>query len=73
MFKKKKIPIDKLKMNKYIKFHYYKIDDLRCKKYADNIDQFVKIKNNEYYFQRVSSLFIIFLKIKKFFQIFILL
>ena len=61
-------------MNKYIKFHYYKIDDLRCKKYADNINKFVKIKNNEYYFQRVffSSLFLIF-KNKEVFQIFILL
>lgn len=58
--KKKKLLTDKSKLDKYIKFHYYKIDNLRCKKYADTINKFIKIKNEEYYLQRVSSLFIIF-------------
>ena len=59
-FKRQKFNFNFVLLKKYIKYHFYKIDDQRCKKYAKSIDKFIKKKNKESYIRRLTSLFLIF-------------
>ena len=68
IFFNKKNFINKGKLKTYIKFHFHRVDDKRCKKYAENIKKFINQKNNETSFNRFVYIILIFFRFPRNFK-----